>query len=74
MQQLADSLWRVDGEAVPFFGVPYTTRMTVVRLTDGRLWIHSPIRLTEQLKARLADLGEVRYLMAPNHLHRLYLP
>ncbi|BFL82164.1 hypothetical protein LFREDSHE_06140 [Shewanella baltica] len=45
MKQLAENLWIFDGEAVPFFTLPYTTRMTVIRLNNGALWVHSPIKL-----------------------------
>lgn len=72
MKQLAENLWIFDGEAVPFFTLPYTTRMTVIRLNDGALWVHSPIKLTPELQALVEALGEVRYLIAPNHLHHLF--
>ncbi|OOE75958.1 DUF4336 domain-containing protein [Salinivibrio sp. ML290] len=73
MYQLDTSIWIADGEAVPFFTLPYTTRMVVVRLADQSLWIHSPIKLTGALRSELASLGVVRYLIAPNQLHHLYL-
>ena len=60
LTQLSDDLWIADGEAVRFFTLPYTTRMTIVRLTDGRLFIHSPIRLTESLQRQIRALGDVR--------------
>ena len=74
MQQIADRLWIFNGEAVPFFTLPYTTRMTVIRLSCGSLWVHSPIRLNEALKQQIDQLGTVRYLIAPNQLHHLFLP
>ena len=73
MKPLADDLWIFDGEAVPFLGLPFSTRMTVVRLSEGGLWVHSPIKLTETIKAQLQELGQVNYLIAPNHLHHLFL-
>lgn len=73
MQNLAENIWIFDGEAVPFYTMPYTTRMTVVRLASGELWVHSPIRLTPALHNDIQSLGEVKYLIAPNHLHHLFL-
>ncbi|GAB6260291.1 DUF4336 domain-containing protein [Photobacterium sp. CCB-ST2H9] len=73
MYALNESVWIADGKAVPFFTLPYTTRMTVVVLPDGKLWIHSPIELTPQLIQRVSELGEVAYLIAPNHLHHLFI-
>ncbi len=74
LAKIATDLWIYEGETVSFYGYPYTTRMTVVRLTENSLWIHSPEKLTKQLQAELATIGEVRYLVSPNHLHHLFLP
>lgn len=73
MEQLAKDLWVVDGETVSFHGFPYTTRMTVVRLSDGTLWVHSPVTLTPAMRFRVDSLGPVAHLIAPNHLHHLFL-
>ena len=73
MQNLSDNIWIFDGEAVSFLGLPFTTRMTIVRLSNGDLWVHSPIKITEMMTQQLSDLGKVKYLIAPNHLHHLFL-
>ncbi|WP_152555654.1 DUF4336 domain-containing protein [Methylomarinum vadi] len=72
-QQIADNLWIHDGETVRFLGLPYSTRMTVVKLDQQRLWIHSPIGLTPVLQEEIDSIGKVRYLVAPNKLHHLFL-
>jgi hypothetical protein len=43
--------------------------MAVVRLGDGALWVHSPAPLDADLRRGLKDLGEVRWVVAPNPLH-----
>ena len=48
------------------------TRMTVVRLGDGGLWVHSPVAPAPQLVAALAALGAVRHVVAPNNSHHLH--
>nr|WP_086939985.1 DUF4336 domain-containing protein [Thaumasiovibrio occultus] len=73
MKQLADNLWIFDGESVTFMALPFATRMTIVRLDDGALWVHSPIKLTETIRQQLSSLGEVKYLIAPNRLHHLFI-
>lgn len=73
MKKLAHELWIFDGEPVQFLGLPFTTRMTVVRLTNGELWVHSPIQLSALLVEQIESLGCVKYLIAPNHLHHLFL-
>ncbi|MCG7533934.1 DUF4336 domain-containing protein [Pseudoalteromonas sp. OOF1S-7] len=53
--------------------MPFTTRMTIVRLPCGGLWVHSPICLTPGLREQVDALGPVTYLVAPNHLHHLFM-
>jgi len=71
MEKLANDLW---AEAAPqsFFGLHLGTRMTVVRLRDGTLLVHSPIALTPRLKAEVDAIGPVRHIVAPNCYHHLY--
>lgn len=73
MQQLAENIWVFDGDSVRFLGFPFSTRMTVIRLENQNLVLHSPIHLTDELKKQVTSLGEIKYLIAPNHLHHLYL-
>ncbi len=47
--------------------------MTVVRLSCGSLWVHSPIKLESALQKQIAALGAVKFLIAPNQLHHLFL-
>jgi len=66
LKQLAPDLWIVDGPEIRFSGLPFSTRMTVIRLQDGQLFLHSPTHLTESLAAEVAALGTVRHLVSPN--------
>lgn len=58
-----------------YFGLtlPFPTRLTVVRLLDRKLWVHSPIAWNDDLGAAIDQLGTVHYLIAPNTLHYSYL-
>ena len=47
--------------------------MTVVRLTDGSILLHSPIPLSKQLQGRLEVLGPVRHILSPNKFHHLFM-
>src|SRR3546814_3693836 len=53
--------------------IPFPTRMTVARLDDGRLWLHSPIAPDAALFDAVDALGEVAWLVAPNSLHYWYV-
>lgn len=70
----ARELWLADGSVVPFLRFfPYPTRMAVVRLASGDLWVWSPVALDDGLAAEVDALGPVRHLVAPNLLHHLFL-
>lgn len=49
------------------------TRMTVVRLRDGGLWLHSPVRLDAATRAALDALGPVRAVVAPSKVHHFFV-
>jgi len=56
-----------------FLGVPIGTRMTVVRLQNKKLFIHSPVELKKHIQAELEMLGEISYVVSPNNLHHIYI-
>jgi hypothetical protein len=72
VRELDDGIWVCDR---PFrvAGLEVGTRMTVVRLDDGSLLLHSPVALTKELHAELDALGPIRHVVAPNLHHHLYL-
>jgi hypothetical protein len=43
--------------------------MTVVRLADGGLWIHSPAELTPAVRSALESVGQPRFVLAPTAVH-----
>ena len=46
--------------------------MAVLRLSDGSIWVHSPVSLDDELAAALAGLGEVKHIVTPNFEHTKY--
>ena len=71
LRRLADDVW-VTERPQRFFGLPVGARMTVIRLSGGRLLLHSPLPLDAEIRAELDALGRVAYAVAPNRLHHLY--
>lgn len=73
----AEGVWIVDGPEIRMdYGpasLPFPTRMVVVRLASGGLWVHSPIAPDPALFERVDALGQVRHLIAPNSLHYWYM-
>jgi len=74
LKPVADGLWLIDGPPIWRGRVPYPTRATVARLEGGDLWVHSPVALTDSLRAEIDATGPVRHLVAPNHAHVAHLP
>ena len=70
LEPIADGLW-VRGRRLRFAGVETGTRMTLVRLADGGLFIHSPIPLGEGTREAVDALGPVRAVVAPSRFHHL---
>lgn len=73
LEELGPDIWIADGGTVSFFGAPYPTRMAVVRLKSGGLWVWSPIELSRDIEDAVAALGPVQHLVSPNKLHHLFL-
>lgn len=74
LKPFGQNIWTADGaEVVAALGFHYPTRMAVIRLAGGCLFVWSPVALTEGLRAEVDALGEVRHLVAPNALHHLFV-
>jgi hypothetical protein len=68
-----DAIWATE-RPVWFGGVRLRSRTTVVRLAGGALWVHSPGPPTDDVRAALDALGEVRWIVVPNRFHHLQTP
>lgn len=68
----AEGVW-VDSAPVRILGMPLRATMTVLRLSEGSLLIHSPITLTPARRAAIAALGPVAHLYTPNLYHHLWI-
>ena len=67
-------IWLAEGPVVPFaLGFPYPTRMAMIRLGNGELFVWSPVALDEALRAEVDALGRVAHLVSPNKIHHLFL-
>lgn len=69
LKPVAENIWIVDGPEIIFSHMPFSTRMTIIRLSSGDLFIHSPTPLPDSLKAEVDKLGRVAHLVSPNYIH-----
>ncbi|MDD5579983.1 MAG: DUF4336 domain-containing protein [Methylobacter sp.] len=76
-KSIDDNIWIVDGPLVKMAMykalIPFPTRMTIIHLSNGDLWCHSPIALTEAIKSKIDRLGPVRHLVSPNKIHYIHI-
>ena len=75
LQEFANNIWLADGPVVRDMGAFFTTRMTIVKLSDESIWISSPVPVSFEALKEISELGNVRYLIAatPRHVWRLDL-
>ena len=68
----APDIW-TDTRRARFFGIECGSRMTVVRLRQGGLFVHSPVALDAETRQQVDALGEVRAIVAPSLFHHLHV-
>ncbi|MHA1553983.1 MAG: DUF4336 domain-containing protein [Alphaproteobacteria bacterium] len=73
LQEFGPSLYIADGPPVSFYGFRYPTRMAIARLSDGNIWVWSPVALTDELAAAVEATGPVTHIVSPNKIHHLFL-
>lgn len=71
-RQLDSDVWFLD-KPFAMMGIELGGRMTVVKLLDGSLLMVSPVKLTADDRAELDRIGPVRFIVAPNLVHHLYV-
>jgi hypothetical protein len=71
--ELTDGVW-VAWDPVKILGTHLTTTMTLLRLADGSLLVHSPVSLTPARHAAVRSIGPVAHIYAPNLFHHLHAP
>lgn len=73
----AEDIWTVNGPEVSYrlwgLTLPCPRRMTIIRLPDGGLWLHSPVACVPELVAAVESVGSVAAIIAPNVFHYTHL-
>ena len=72
LTRFAEDVW-VEPRLAKFWGVETGTRMTLVRLSDGGLFVHSPVALDAQTRSEVDALGPVRAVVSPSIFHHLHV-
>ncbi len=69
---IAGQIWLCD-YPVTYLGMKLYARMTVIRLHDGKLMLHSPCAIDDHLRGALGELGEVAHIVMPGTFHTLHV-
>lgn len=72
LEPLAEGLWHDQFDLFMPPRIHFRGRMVVARLASGGLWVWSPIPITDELAAQLAELGSVEHLVAPSAFHHVH--
>jgi hypothetical protein len=68
LREIDTDLW-VTEAPLRYLGIDMGRRMTVIRLANGELWLHSVAPLTDELRAQLEGLGPIRHVVPASNLH-----
>jgi len=71
MRNIDKNLW-VNETQFRLFGAEFGNRMTVIRLENNELLIHSPTKLDGSIVKEVSELGKVSYIVTPNNFHGLF--
>ena len=71
LNKIDEHIWEVS-DALQILGVEFGHRMTVVKLSSGDLWVHSPVALNDAVQKEIGALGTPRYFVAPSAFHDMY--
>lgn len=72
MRQLGPGIW-IHERPFRLFGVEFGNRMTIVKMGDGTLLVHSPIALDDALQSEIERLGHLAFLITPNAFHGMFI-
>lgn len=70
---ICEGIWAVQGSTRMGPGFYFPVRSTIIELRGGGLLLHSPVQFSAATLESIRRLGEVRYIMAPNLFHHLFL-
>jgi hypothetical protein len=72
MKKIGETIWTIETK-FKFMGADFGNRMTIVRLNNGGLLLHSPIKFDNKYLSQLKALGNVSYLVTPNNFHGMHI-
>lgn len=72
LEAIAPDIWHAQHQFM-VNGIQVSSRMTVLRIRNDKLWLHSPIPPAPALRKQVHALGRVAYVVAPSKVHHLFV-
>lgn len=72
IEYVEDEIWIVS-YPVHYSGIHFDARMTIIRVDDGSLMLHSPCEISPELAEEINCLGPVSVIVAPSNFHYLHV-
>jgi len=66
LEPVAENVWAVSAPLALLGTFHVGTRMTVVRLSNGDVLLHSPVTMSPELAEQVGAIGRVRHIVCPN--------
>lgn len=67
-----DQIWLLD-YPVEYAGCRFNARMSIVRLANGALMLHSPCDMDDATAIAISERGPVTFIVAPGSFHYMYV-
>jgi hypothetical protein len=68
-----DQIW-LQEYPIRYAGCDFNSRMSVIRVDDNALLIHSPCEIDPATRDAITALGDVAWIVAPGTYHHLHIP
>ena len=59
---------------IRYAGCDFNARMTVIKISDTGLMLHSPCEIDPAMKEAISELGDVTCIVAPGSYHHFHIP
>ena len=63
MKKIGKDIWVAETK-FKLFGADFGNRMTVIRLNNRKLLLHSPVMISDVLLGAIRELGEVGFIVS----------
>jgi len=74
IREVTTNVWTFSRHLNLFNRLPVGGRSTAIKLNNGSIWLLASTPFNDETKAKLEELGnDVKYIMAPNVMHHMFL-